>query len=73
MTQLYPATAPVQPKLSASVVGTDLVLQWMGSYTLQSAPDLNTAFANVVTVTNIAPYTNGPLSLPQQYLRLKAY
>jgi hypothetical protein len=73
MTQLYPATAPVQPKLSASVVGTDLVLQWMGSYTLQSAPDLNTAFSDVVTVTNIAPYNNGSLFQPQQYLRLKAY
>jgi hypothetical protein len=73
MTQLYPAAAPVQPKLNASVVGTDLVLQWMGSYTLQSSPDLTTTFSDVVTVTNIAPFNNGPLLQPQQYLRLKAY
>ncbi len=73
MTQLYPAAAPVQPKLSTAVVGTDLVLQWMGSYNLQGTYDLNVPFSDLVTPTNIAPYNNGPLSLPQQFLRLKSY
>jgi len=53
-TQLYPATAPLQPTLSRSPDGTQLTMAWNGSYILTSATDVNGPWSVVATSS---PYT----------------
>jgi hypothetical protein len=72
-TQLYPASAPAQPKIQAGFLGSDLVLQWMGTYTPQAATDLTSGFSSLLTSPGIGPFTNGPAASPSQFFRLKAY
>jgi hypothetical protein len=70
--QLYPAAAPVRPALAASGVsnGTNLVLHWAGSYTLQSATNVTGPYLDLTGSTS--PCTNNIHANPCQFFRLKS-
>ena len=68
-TQLYPATAPVQPAVSLSEDRAQMTLSWSGTYTLQWAADLvNGPWA---PVTGSSPCTiTIDVNQPQIFYRL---
>jgi hypothetical protein len=63
-TQLYPTVGVLQPRLVASLVGTNVVLNWSGTFTLQSAPDVMGQWGSIGNL-RIGPYTL-PLTAPQK-------
>ncbi len=56
------------PQIDGTLIGTDLVMKWIGTYTLQSATDVIGPYSNVSGATS--PYTNSVLS-GQKFFRLK--
>jgi len=70
--QLYPASAPGRPALSALVAsqGTNIVLGWAGSYTLQSATNVTGPYVDITGATS--PATNSLRANRQQFFRLKS-
>ncbi|WP_040549795.1 PA14 domain-containing protein [Pedosphaera parvula] len=69
-TQLYPGVSAPNPKLTAAGVsnGTNLILNWTGSYTLQSSPNVEGPYVDVTGSTS--PYTNDLTANPQMFFRL---
>ena len=69
-TQLYPGvsggTSTVSPKLS----GSNLVINWSGTYYLQSAPSVEGPYTDIAGPL-ISPYTNSVSSGTQQFFRLR--
>jgi hypothetical protein len=63
-----PNTVIPQPTLLYSRTGTDLILTWTGSFTLQSATNVNGSYGDV---SNTSPYTNSVKSVAQQFFRLR--
>ena len=62
-------TVVVQPLLSFTHAGTNVILSWSGSFTLQSAPNVTGAYTNVPGATS--PYTNSIGTEPQRFFRLR--
>lgn len=56
------------PQIQGNLLGTDLVMQWIGTYKLQSATDVAGPYTDIVGATS--PYTNSVLS-GQKFFRLK--
>jgi hypothetical protein len=73
MSQLYPAStgSPVTPVLNSAFNGTNIVFNWSGSYTLQSAVNVDGPYTNV-TALAVGPYTNSLVSDPRRFFRLQA-
>jgi len=69
MTQLYPTTGLVTPVLSATVSGTSLVINWAGTFTLQTASSITGPWSPVVT-SGIGPYTVSVGAAPKVFYRL---
>jgi hypothetical protein len=68
--QLVPGLPPPAPTfLSATVSGNQVVLNWLGSFTLQSTTNLLSPWSNVSAGPIFGPYTNTHGSR-QQYFRL---
>lgn len=71
MTQLYPGTSPVVPVLSSALSnGTNLVVNWTGTFVLQSATNVIGPWTPILT--NIGPYTVDVGSAPQMFFRLQS-
>jgi len=69
-TQLYPGVSPVRPVLSTSVSNrTNLVVNWSGTFQLQSATVVTGPYLPVTGVTN-SPFTINFSSAPEMYFRL---
>jgi hypothetical protein len=62
------ATPPQPLALTISQFGTDTVLDWPGTHTLQAASAITGTFTNVPGVT-AGPYTN-TFTEPQKFFRL---
>ncbi len=62
-------TSTTAPVLGASADASNLVLNWNGSYTLQSAATATGPYVDVINGTR--PYTNGLHSATQRYFRLR--
>jgi hypothetical protein len=56
------------PQIQGNLIGTDFVMKWIGTYTLQSATDVAGPYSSVGGATS--PYTNSVLS-GQKFFRLK--
>lgn len=72
--QLYPATAPIQPTLGFTVSdGTNITFTWgAGQYTLAWATNVVGPYTNkIVGVTSPYTFTNAINSVPQKYFRLQ--
>jgi hypothetical protein len=69
MTQLYPTAGLVQPVLSAATFGTTLVVNWAGTFTLQTAPSVTGPWTPVVN-SGIGPYTTSIGAAPRVFYRL---
>jgi hypothetical protein len=70
MTQLYPASSALVPVLSTGVSnGTNLVLNWVGTMTLLSAPQVTGPWTPIIT--NVAPVTINMKSSPQMFYLLE--
>jgi PA14 domain/Immunoglobulin domain/Bacterial lectin len=68
-TQLYPSTGTFQPTLATSVSqGTNLVLNWTGTFALESAPQVTGPWTPITT--NIGPFTVNMTLGPQMFYRL---
>jgi hypothetical protein len=68
-TQLYPSTGTFQPTLATSVSqGTNLVLNWTGTFALESASQVTGPWTPITT--NIGPFTVNMTSGPQMFYRL---
>ena len=59
----------LMPYLVYSTAGTNLVMQWNGSFTLQSSTNVAGAFADITNA--VSPYTN-TTSAPQMFFRLRS-
>jgi len=69
MEQLYPAAGPLQSTFSTSLSnGTNLVLNWVGTCVLQSAPAVTGPWTPIAT--NAGPFTVNMTGSPQLYYRL---
>ncbi len=69
MTQLYPSPGVIQPLLSSSLQnGTNLVLNWSGTFVLESAPEVAGPWTPLVT--NVSPFTVNVGLAPQMFYRL---
>ncbi len=68
--QLGPQPAPPgQPLLSATPADGVIVLDWQGSYFLQSAPEVLGPYADVINGTR--PFTNSTTSEARRFFRLR--
>ncbi len=69
-TQLYPSASltPNHPLLSSTSGGGPQTFTWAGSYTLQSATNVEGPYLDISGATS--PYTNALTSDPQRYFRL---
>jgi hypothetical protein len=63
-------TAAAPGAISIARYGTDVVLDWSGSYTLQSAPDVTGPFTDVPGPVLTGPYTNS-IGSGTQFFRLR--
>lgn len=63
-----PNTVVPRPTLGYSVNGNQLILNWTGSFTLQSATNASGTYTNITGAAS--PYTT-PMTDPQRYFRLK--
>jgi hypothetical protein len=72
MTQLYPGAAGfVQPILTPSLAnGTNLLLNWSGTFRLESAFNVLGSWAPVAGGTLTSPYSNNIGTAPQMFFRL---
>ena len=68
-TQLYPTTGLVHPVLSAAVVGNNLVVNWAGTFTLETASSVTGPWSPVVN-SGIGPYTVPVGSAQKAFYRL---
>lgn len=69
-TQLYPGTPPVQPLVHATISnGTNFVLNWNGTFLLQSATNVEGPYVTIDGITN-SPYSEVIGAEPQKFLRL---
>ncbi len=69
-TQLYPGASPVQPGVSSSLVnGTNVVINWSGTYQLQTATSVAGPYSDVTGVI-LGPYTNSITADPARFFRL---
>lgn len=70
MTQLYPSTGLVNPTLTASINNrTNLVLNWAGTFMLQSAPAVTGPWTSTAN-SFIGPFTTAVTAGQQSYYRL---
>ena len=70
-TQLYPGVSPVQPFLRTTVIGgTNLLLNWSGTFQLQSSTNVLGPWTSILT--NVGPYTYTNIAgpPPQLFFRL---
>jgi hypothetical protein len=68
-TQLYPGVAAPRPTMTVSSVnGTNVVMTWSGSYTLQSSANAEGPYVDVAGATS--PYTINVTAAPQMFFRL---
>jgi hypothetical protein len=69
MEQLYPGSGPLLTSFTTSISnGTNLVLNWVGTCVLQTAPVVTGPWTPLTT--NAGPYTVNLNASPQQYYRL---
>jgi hypothetical protein len=69
MSQLYPTTGTIQPVLTTGVSqGTNLVLNWSGTYALESASQVTGPWTPITT--NAGPLTINMTLAPQMFYRL---
>ena len=69
MTQLYPSAGTFQPVLTTGVSqGTNLVLNWSGTYALESASQVTGPWTPITT--NAGPFTINMTVAPQMFYRL---
>ena len=59
----------IQPLLSVTPESGKVILNWAGSYFLQSAPDVTGPYTDVINGTR--PYTNSTISPAQRFFRLR--
>src|SRR5262249_45515696 len=59
----------IWPPLSLSRFGTDAVVSWEGSFTLQSSTNAQGLFLDIPAASS--PYTNEPSTVPTRFFRLK--
>ena len=69
MTQLYPNSGMLQPRLAASLSPPNLVLNWAGTFSLESAPALTGPWSPVASST-ISPYNVPTVGATQKFYRL---
>ncbi len=70
-TQLYPNAATLQPKLAGVKSGASLVLDWPGTFNLQSAPSVTGPWT-AITAQRIGSFTTNVTSAPQTFFRLQS-
>ena len=69
-TQLYPGASPVQPIAGSSVVnGTNAVINWSGTFQLQTSTNVSGPYVDVPGIT-LGPYTNDATADLERYFRL---
>jgi hypothetical protein len=68
-TQLYPGTGLVSPTLTANIVNRNLVLNWAGTFMLQSAPSVTGPWTSTAN-SFIGPFTTPVTGAQQSYYRL---
>jgi hypothetical protein len=61
-------TVVATPNLSASLQGTNLIVSWIGSYTLQTSPHANGSFVSIPGASS--PYTNAITGIDSRFFRL---
>jgi len=66
-----PAEVVAPPTLSVSANGSDVILNWAGSHTLQSATNVAGPYLDVAGPVLTGPYTNSTLAPAQMYFRLR--
>ncbi|MDB6110160.1 MAG: hypothetical protein JWR69_1910, partial [Pedosphaera sp.] len=69
-TQLYPPAFPLNTTLGSSFNGTNQVLDWVGSFHLQSATNVVGPYVDVPGVV-VGPYTNNVGAAPEMFYRLR--
>jgi hypothetical protein len=70
VSQLFPANELVQPRLTAALSNaTNLVLNWAGTFTLESAPAVTGPWSPLASLM-IGPYTVPVGTAPQKFFRL---
>jgi hypothetical protein len=70
MTQLYPSTGLVNPRLTATVNNqTSIVLNWAGTFMLQSAPSLTGPWTQTAN-SFVGPFTTATTGGQQTFYRL---
>ena len=70
LTQLYPDTGLLTPAVAASLSNqTNLVINWAGTFTLQSASEATGPWSTVANAV-IGPYTLPVAAAPRQFYRL---
>jgi hypothetical protein len=69
MTQLYPSTGLVNPTLTASVINHTVVLNWAGTFMLQSAPSVGGPWTQTAN-SFVGPFTIPGSAGQQSYYRL---
>ncbi len=69
MTQLYPSAGLVSPKLTASLNNRTLILNWAGTFMLQSAPSVMGPWTQTAN-SFIGPFTTSVAAGQQLYYRL---
>ncbi len=70
-TQLYPSAAPLQPRLAGVKSGASLVLDWPGTFSLQSAPSVTGPWT-AITAQRIGSLTTNVTSASQTFFRLQS-
>jgi hypothetical protein len=68
-TQLYPGTGLVLPTLTANIVNLNLVLNWAGTFMLQSAPSVTGPWTSTAN-SLVGPFTTSVTGGQQSYYRL---
>ena len=69
-TQLYPGASPAQPAASSSLVnGTNAIINWSGTFQLQTATNVAGPYVDVPGIT-LGPYTNDVPADPTRFFRL---
>lgn len=67
--QLYPAAGSLQPRLTAAISGTNLVLDWSGTFSLQAAPEVTGPWSTI-TAQRIGPFSTNTTSAARMFYRL---
>jgi len=69
-TQLYPGASPAQPAASSSLVnGTNAIVNWSGTFQLQTATNVVGPYVDVPGIT-LGPYTNDVTADATRFFRL---